>query len=92
MFLRADTLGLDGTESLAAVESDAGLLVHLERIRAAGCVELAMSIDSRVAAEDVDITARMVSTGRPHHAYVTPGAMCLAAATRIPKTIPAEVA
>lgn len=43
-------------------------------------------------ASDLDITARMVSTQRPHHAYATTGAMCLAAATRIPGTLPHEVA
>ena len=52
----------------------------------------ATTVGGNVAADDVDITARMVSTGRPHHAYATTGAMCLAAATRLPGTIPNEVA
>ncbi|MDL5363453.1 PrpF domain-containing protein [Halalkalicoccus sp. NIPERK01] len=52
----------------------------------------ATSIEGRVDAAEIDITARMVSTGRPHHAYATTGAMCLAAATRLPGTIPADVA
>lgn len=47
---------------------------------------------SPVDADDVDVVARMVSTGRPHHAYATTGAMCLAAATRIPGTVTAAVA
>lgn len=50
------------------------------------------TVDGSIDAEDIDITARMVSTGRPHHAYATTGAMCLAAATRLPGTIPAAVA
>lgn len=50
------------------------------------------SVDNQITPEDIDITARMVSTGRPHHAYATTGAMCLAAATRISGTIPAEAA
>lgn len=54
--------------------------------------DYATTVDSNVAADDVDVTARMVSTGRPHHAYATTGAMCLAAATRLPRTVPNEVA
>ncbi|SNR46332.1 PrpF domain-containing protein [Halorubrum vacuolatum] len=50
------------------------------------------TVGGSVAAADVDVVARMVSTGRPHHAYATTGAMCLAAATRVPETIPATVA
>jgi len=34
----------------------------------------------------------MVSTGHPHHAYATTGAMCLAAATRVPGTVTEAVA
>ena len=44
-----------------------------------------------VAADDVDVTARIVTTGTPHHAYAMTGAMCLAAAARLPGTIPNEV-
>ncbi|THE65974.1 protein FldA [Salinadaptatus halalkaliphilus] len=50
------------------------------------------TVEATIDAADLDITARMVSTQRPHHAYATTGAMCLAAATRIPETIPAETA
>ncbi|WP_435065186.1 PrpF domain-containing protein [Halobaculum sp. EA56] len=46
----------------------------------------------RVDADDVDVTARIVTTGTPHHSYATTGAMCLAAATRLDGTIPAEFA
>ncbi|MFC6905739.1 2-methylaconitate cis-trans isomerase PrpF family protein [Halalkalicoccus tibetensis] len=54
--------------------------------------DYATTVGCDVAADNVDVTARMVSTGRPHHAYATTGAMCLAAATRLPGTIPNEVA
>jgi len=47
---------------------------------------------STVEADDTDVVARMVSTGHPHHAYATTGAMCLAAATRVPGTITEEAA
>lgn len=50
------------------------------------------TVGSTVDAGDVDVVARMVSTGHPHHAYATTGAMCLAAATRIPGTITESVA
>lgn len=120
VFLRADALGLEGTESPLEIAEDDELLEQLERIRAAACVELglvddperasierptmpfiaavapprgyATTVGGDVDPDDVDITARMVSTGRPHHAYATTGAMCLAAATRLPGTIPNEVA
>jgi len=45
-----------------------------------------------VDGNDVDITSRIVTTGTPHHSYATTGAMCLAAATRLDGTIPAEFA
>ncbi|WP_418282894.1 PrpF domain-containing protein [Halorubrum sp. DTA98] len=50
------------------------------------------TVGSTVDAGDVDVVARMVSTGHPHHAYATTGAMCLAAATRVPGTITESVA
>jgi len=48
--------------------------------------------DGRVDDDDIDITSRIVTTGTPHHSYATTGAMCLAAATRLDGTIPAEFA
>lgn len=47
----------------------------------------ATTVGSTVETADVDVVARMVSTGHPHHAYATTGAMCLAAATRVPGTL-----
>lgn len=120
VLIRADAVGLNGTESPSTLTENEAFLDRLERIRAAACIELglvddperasiecptmpfiavvsppqsyATTADSGVDAENIDITARMVSTGRPHHAYATTGAMCLAAATRLSETIPAEVA
>lgn len=46
------------------------------------------STGGRVEAEAIDITARIFTTGTPHHAYAMTGAMCLAAATRLPGTMP----
>ena len=120
VFLRAADLGLDGTESPAALAEQDGLLELLERIRGAACTELGLvddpanaakdrptmpfiavvsppkayetTVGTAVASDDVDVVARMVSTGHPHHAYATTGAMCLAAATRIPGTVTGAVA
>lgn len=44
-----------------------------------------------VDAADIDVTSRIVTTQTPHHSYAMTGAMCLAAATQIPGTIPSEV-
>ncbi len=43
-------------------------------------------------AADHDVQCRMMSMGRPHRAIPITGALCLAAACRIPGTIAAEVA
>ncbi len=46
--------------------------------------------DDHIDAADVDVTSRIITTQTPHHSYATTGAMCLAAATRLEGTIPAE--
>ncbi len=43
-------------------------------------------------AADQDIACRMISMGRPHRAIPVTGALCLAAACRIPDTIAATIA
>ncbi|WP_336000437.1 2-methylaconitate cis-trans isomerase PrpF family protein [Halorientalis halophila] len=43
-----------------------------------------------VDAADVDVTSRIVTTQTPHHSYAMTGAMCLAAASQLPGTIPNE--
>jgi 2-methylaconitate cis-trans-isomerase PrpF len=49
------------------------------------------SVDERVDEDDISITSRFISL-QPHHAIGMTGAMCLGAATRVPGTIPHEVA
>ncbi|MFB6133090.1 MAG: 2-methylaconitate cis-trans isomerase PrpF family protein [Halanaeroarchaeum sp.] len=49
------------------------------------------SVDTVVEAGDVDITARIVTTQSPHHAYAMTGAMSLAAASQIDGTVPNAV-
>ena len=41
----------------------------------------------RLAAEDMDIAVRMISIGQPHRAVPLTGAMCLAAACRVPGSV-----
>lgn len=49
------------------------------------------SIGGSVDADDIDLTARVITTQSPHHAYAMTGAMCLAAAAQLKNTIPNEV-
>jgi hypothetical protein len=45
-----------------------------------------------MSAVDIDISARILSMGRLHHAFTGTGSVALAAAAALPGTIPAEVA
>jgi len=49
------------------------------------------SIDKRVDAGEIDITARVISMQSPHHAYAMTSGLCLGATVRLPGTIPNEV-
>lgn len=40
-----------------------------------------------VAASETTLTSRIFTTGTPHHAYAMTGAMCVAAAARLPGTV-----
>src|SRR6476661_9962337 len=55
---------------------------------------VAMSVLSgrKLAAGDMDIAVRMMSNGQAHRATPLTGALCLAVATRIPGSIPNEMA
>jgi 2-methylaconitate cis-trans-isomerase PrpF len=46
----------------------------------------------RIAAEDADLTVRMISIGQPHRAVPLTGAMCLAIAARIEGTVVNRIA
>jgi len=46
----------------------------------------------RLAAEDADVTVRMISIGQPHRAVPLTGAMCLAVAARIEGTLVNRIA
>lgn len=114
--VRADDIGLQGTELPDEMRSDPDLLDRLERIRGAVCVELGLvdhprdaeleypifphlSIVSepssyvctggndQVKADEIDITARVISMQDPHHAYAMTSGLCLGAAANIPGTV-----
>jgi 2-methylaconitate cis-trans-isomerase PrpF len=50
-------------------------------------VEAATLSGAKVPAQDVDIIVRMISVGQPHRATPLTGALCLAAACRIPGSV-----
>lgn len=49
------------------------------------------SVDKHVSADDIDITARVISMQDPHHAYAMTSGLNLGAAVRIPGSIANEV-
>ena len=50
------------------------------------------STGEQIDAENIDILTRIMSMQKMHHAYALTGAMCTAAACRLPGTIPHEAA
>jgi 2-methylaconitate cis-trans-isomerase PrpF len=54
--------------------------------------EAVLANGRRVAAEEGDVTIRMISMGQPHRAVTATGALCLGVACRIPGSIAAEIA
>jgi hypothetical protein len=119
VFVRADDLGLSGTELPSEISERDGVLNTLELIRGTVCERLDLVDDARdarserptipfvafvsepqsyenslgghVDAAEIDVTARVITTQTPHHAYAMTGAMCLAAAAQLKETIPNEV-
>ena len=49
------------------------------------------SLGTPVTADEIDIVARIMSVQRTHHAYAMTGALCTAAASALPGTIPHSV-
>ncbi len=46
----------------------------------------------KIAAQDIDVTVRMISVGQPHRAVPLTGAMCLAVAAKLPGSVVNRVA
>jgi hypothetical protein len=108
-FVLARDVGLEGIESPAAMEADAGLMARLEALRVAAALKMGIAASEEEARTKIrniphvaivsaprgdaeHITVRMMSTGQPHRATPLTGALCLAAAMRLPGTIAASVA
>lgn len=99
VFLRASDVGLTGSEPPAEVNANAELLEILERLRqrcgaAIGIKSAAIPRLILVSAPTAqgDIRVLATSMGRAHHATPITGALCTAAAVRLPGTVAAEVA
>lgn len=117
--VRAEDIGMSGTELPEEMRNDPDLMDQFERIRGAVCAELGLvdepestlleypifphlaiisepqsydcTVDKQVGADDIDITARVISMQDPHHAYAMTSGLCLGGATCIPGTIPNEL-
>lgn len=83
-----ERLGLVADASLASEQSPGVPFIAL----VAEPASYPTSTEGTVSGETIDVTARIISNGRPHHAYAMTGAICLAAAACLPGTIPASCA
>jgi 2-methylaconitate cis-trans-isomerase PrpF len=119
VFVRAEELGLEGTESVARVNGDQALLDHLEAIRGAAAELYGFVADRRhalakspnlpkiafvarpkdyvatngreIKASEIDVLGRGLSGQILHKAFAVTGAICTAAAARVPGSIVNEV-
>ncbi|MGE5098105.1 MAG: 2-methylaconitate cis-trans isomerase PrpF [Betaproteobacteria bacterium] len=115
VFVSAPSVGLEGDEPPAAVDSNAPLLARCEAIRAHAAFVMGLapsaaeasrsrlhtpkiamvsppkgyvaSSGKRVEARDIDVTIRMLSMGRLHHAVTGTGAIAAAVASAIEGTV-----
>jgi 2-methylaconitate cis-trans-isomerase PrpF len=119
VFVRAEELGLEGTESVARVNGDQQLLDHLEAIRGVAAEMYGFVPDGRealvkspnlpkiafvarpknyvatngreITASEIDVLGRGLSGQILHKAFAVTGAICTAAAARVPGSIVNEV-
>jgi 2-methylaconitate cis-trans-isomerase PrpF len=70
----------------------AGIHQTLERAAASNMPAIAIVAPPQGDGGEIDLTARIISMRRVHHAYAGTGATCTAAAVRLAGTIPHEVA
>jgi 2-methylaconitate cis-trans-isomerase PrpF len=109
-FVRADELGLTGTEMPEALDANTALLEKLAAIRIAASIAMGIAATPEeakakkvvpfigfvsgpqnastltgqpIAADEVDLTGRMISTGQPHRALPLTGSLCMAVAARL---------
>lgn len=121
VFVRAQDLGLQGTELENDLNGNREALDTLEKIRVEAGIFMGLikeadrkivsptshalpkvamvtspcdyrtNKDRLVKAEEIDILSRYISMGTLHRAYAVSGAMALAAASKIPGTIPNQL-
>ena len=78
---------------LAADEDAAARLISIPKIAMLSPPRAAVTLSGqRLGPDEADITARALSVGQPHKAIPLTGALCLAAAIRVPGTIAARLA
>jgi 2-methylaconitate cis-trans-isomerase PrpF len=102
VFVRARDIGLTGTESPEALDTNTAVLARLEAIRQsasiamgiAGTLDEARTIRGIPAvgfiAPPMDLNARFISNGQPHRALPVTSSLCTAVAARVTGTLVAE--
>ena len=76
-------MGLAGSEGVAAS------ILGVPKVAMVAAPQSAATLSGRpLTAADADILVRMISIGQPHRAVPLTGALCLAAACRIPGSVP----
>ena len=118
-FVRAEDLGITGTEMPEALDANTALLDKLGAIRIAASVAMGIAATpeearakrvvpfvgfvsgpqhavtltgEKIAAEDVDLTGRMISNGQPHRALPLTASLCMAVAARIDGSVVNQLA
>lgn len=78
---------------LAVDEAAAALLISIPKIVMLSPPQAAVTLSGQqLGTQDADITARALSAGQPHSAIPLTGALCLAAAIRVPGSVAARLA
>lgn len=78
---------------LAADEAAAAQLISIPKIVMLSPPQAAVTLSGQqLGTQDADITARALSAGQPHSAIPLTGALCLAAAIRVPGSVAARLA
>ncbi|MEH3022527.1 MAG: 2-methylaconitate cis-trans isomerase PrpF [Pseudomonas oryzihabitans] len=73
VFVRAETLGLSGTETQAQVNGDASLLERLEALRAAGAVAMGLAVTAAQATAERPHTPKLCLIAEPQTYRVAGG-------------------
>lgn len=99
VFVRAEALGMTGSESPYDLDKATDWLATMEALRTAGAELMGIAGSASVplvamvapGGDHADITVRMISMGQPHRATPITGAICLALACRVPGSLPNQL-